>query len=246
MRVRIIGAGKAGKSLGTALVAAGWHLQGYLGHQDDLSNAAYDTDLLVIATPDKSISATASLVEPNSDALVVHLSGALGLTVLQGHPKRAALHPLVSLPSVELGAKRLVGACFALSGDSQATLIVDALKGRVFPLAESARASYHAAAVIASNHLVALLGQVERITTLVDVPFEVMLELAQSTLENVKLLGPADALTGPAARGDTFTIAKHLQALPSSEHATYEALVAEAQCLAKSQQTFRNTQDKLD
>lgn len=246
MRVRIIGAGKAGKSLGTVLESAGWHVRGYLGRKDELSNATADTDVLVIATPDKSIAKVAKLVEPHPEVLVLHLSGAEGLNVLEGHPRRAALHPLVSLPSAELGAQRLVGAWFAMAGDPQAELVVDALKGRVFPLAESARATYHAAAVIASNHLVALLGQVERIAALADVPFEVMLELAQTTLENVKLLGPTNALTGPAARGDTLTIAKHLKALPTSEHATYQALATEAQRLAQGQQILQKAQEKLD
>ena len=49
LSVRIIGGGRAGKSLGTALESAGWELLGYLGRDDDLSTAAVGTNVLVIA-----------------------------------------------------------------------------------------------------------------------------------------------------------------------------------------------------
>ena len=75
------------------------------------------------------------------------------------------------------------------------------------------RAAYHAAACIASNHLVALLGQVERVGATAGVPLEAYLDLVRATVDNVAALGPAAALTGPAARGDGATIDRHLAAL---------------------------------
>lgn len=232
--VRIIGGGRAGQSLGSALASAGWQLFGYLGREDDLSNAAVGTDVLVIATPDDSIEAVAESVRPQESTLVVHLSGALGVGVLKCHPRRATLHPLVSLPSLELGTKRLPGAWFAVAGDSEVEALVATLGGRSFPIADNARTLYHAAAVISSNHLVALLGQAERVAKLAGVPFEVMLNLALDTIDNVRQLGPSAALTGPAARDDEATIARHFEALPRQEHAAYRALLEEAKRLAGS------------
>ena len=234
LSVRIIGGGRAGKSLGTALESAGWELLGYLGRGDDLSGAATRTDVLVIATPDDAIKTVAQSVRCVSTTLVIHLSGALGLDVLKGHPRGAAMHPLVSLPSPDLGSERLRGAWFAVAGDAEVDSLVKALGGRSFPIDENSRPLYHAAAVISSNHLVALLGQAERVAALAGVPLEVMLDLARDTIDNVRRLGPADALTGPAARGDEATITRHLRALPSDERAVYEALVNEAKRLAQS------------
>ena len=144
------------------------------------------------------------------------------------------MHPLVSLPSADLGAERLLGAWFAVAGDAEVDSLVDALGGRSFAITDSARPLYHAAAVISSNHLVALLGQAERVADLAGVPLEVMLDLARDTVDNVRRLGPAAALTGPAARGDEATIARHLKALPPGERAVYETLVNEAKRLAES------------
>ncbi len=234
LSVRIIGGGRAGRSLGTALEAAGWDLRGCLGRGDDLSGAAARTDVLVIATPDDVIETVAKSVRGVDSTLVVHLSGALGLDVLKGHPRSAAMHPLVSLPSPDLGAERLRGAWFAVAGDPEVDSLVKALGGRSFPIDDDSRPLYHAAAVVSSNHLVALLGQAERVAAVAGVPLEVMLDLARDTLDNVRRLGPAAALTGPAARGDDATIARHLKALPAEERAVYEALVNEARRLADS------------
>ena len=79
--------------------------------------------------------------------------------------------------------------------------MVDDLGGRPFEVDDADRAAYHAAAVIASNHLVALLGQAERVAAAAGVPLDAYLDLVRATVENVAELGPAAALTGPAARG---------------------------------------------
>ena len=233
-RIRVIGGGRAGRSLGAALESAGWELRSYLGRGDDLSGAAAHIDVLVIATPDDVIETVSGSVRSVASTLVVHLSGALGLDVLKGHPRCAAMHPLVSLPSRELGAERLRGAWFAVAGDPEVDSLVKALGGRSFPINDDSRPLYHAAAVISSNHLVALLGQAERVAALAGVPLEMLLDLARDTLDNVRCLGPAAALTGPAARGDEATIAHHLMALPADERSLYEALVNEAKRLADS------------
>ena len=74
-----------------------------------------------------------------------------------------AMHPLQTFPSASIGVERLRGAWAAVAGDPQTSELATALGMRPFELPDSERAQYHAAAVVASNHLVALLGQVERL-----------------------------------------------------------------------------------
>ncbi len=122
--------------------------------------------MLVIATPDDAIADVAAAVAPVATTTVVHLSGSLGLDALAPHPRRAAVHPLVPLPNAEVGAARLAsGVTFAVAGAPVARHIVETLGGRVVEVADGDRAAYHAAACIAANHVVALLGQVERVAT---------------------------------------------------------------------------------
>lgn len=229
-RVRIIGPGRAGSSLHNALARARWPVEPLLGRDDDLAGASAGVDLLVIATPDHAVAQVAAAVTPSDAVVVAHLSGALGLLPLGGHPRAAVLHPLVALPDPERGADRLVGAWFGLStdGDPLVEAVVEELRGRIVRVGEGDWARYHAAAVVASNHLVALLGQVERIAASIDVPLEAYLDLARGALADVTDLGPAAALTGPVRRGDLATVQRHLDALPESERLAYQVLAEEA------------------
>jgi predicted short-subunit dehydrogenase-like oxidoreductase (DUF2520 family) len=231
-RVRIVGPGRAGGSLARALAGAGWDVQPLVGRADDVAGAAEGVDLVVLATPDGAIAGVAQAVRPRDGMVVAHLSGAAGLDVLAPHGRRAAVHPLMALPNPEVGARRLPGGWFAVAGDPMAREVVDALGGRAFAVDDADRVVYHAAAVAASNHLVALLGQVERLAAAVGVPFEAYLDLAAATLDNVRHLGPGAALTGPAARGDEDTIRAHVAALPAGERAAYAALADAARRLA--------------
>lgn len=233
VRFRTIGPGRAGRSLATALVRAGWDHVGFLGRGDDLSSAADGVDLVVIATPDSVVAEAAADVEPRPEVVIAHLAGSLGLDVLAGHDRPAALHPLVSLPSPEVGSTRLgSGAWFAVAGDPLVQKAVDDLGGRWFTVADADRATYHGAAAVASNHLVALLGQVARVAERIGVPPEAYLDLARATLDNVASLGPTAALTGPVARGDWDTVARHLAAIPAEERPAYRSLAAAAARLA--------------
>ena len=231
--VRIIGAGRAGTAMANALGEVGWDVQPFPARHGDISDAAAGVDLLVLATPDGVIDEVARAVAPDAEAVVAHLAGSLGIDVLEPHHRRAAIHPLVALPDGAVGAKRLrSGGWFAVAGDEIAWRVVADLGGRPFEVADEKRALYHASAVVASNHLVALLGQAERIAGEAGVPFDALLDLVSSTMANVVELGPAAALTGPAARGDTVTIQRHLEALDETERAAYDVMAREAARLA--------------
>jgi predicted short-subunit dehydrogenase-like oxidoreductase (DUF2520 family) len=215
------------------LSSRGWRVLGFLGRHDDLTWAAHGVDVLVIATPDDTVAPVAALVVPCATTTVMHLSGSLGLDALEPHVRRAALHPLVPLPNAEVGASRLgSGVTFAVAGDPVAERMVESLGGRMVVVADEDRAAYHAAACIAANHVVALLGQVERVAGAVGLDLEAFLPLARAAVEDVAELGPRAALTGPARRGDWATLSRHLDVLPEDERAGYQAGAALATRLA--------------
>jgi predicted short-subunit dehydrogenase-like oxidoreductase (DUF2520 family) len=219
--------------LAHALDGSPWSVVDVLGRNDDVSGATEAVDLVVIATPDAAIVDVARAVRPSVTTVVAHLAGSRGLAELRPHPRRAGMHPLVALPDSVRGAERLrSGIWFATAGDLLISELVAELGGNEFTITEEDRAGYHAAAAIASNHLVALLGQAERVGNAAGVPFEALMALVRATVDNVDELGPAAALTGPAARGDHETINRHRVALADDELAAYDALVAEARRLA--------------
>ncbi|MCC5954353.1 MAG: DUF2520 domain-containing protein [Acidimicrobiia bacterium] len=215
-----------------ALADAGWSSAPAFGRGDDVGAAAEGVDVVVIATPDAAIAEVAAAVRPVDSTVVVHLSGSLGLDVLAPHQRRGSLHPLLPLPSPEVGARRLRGAVFAVAGDPMAARLARSLEGRVVEIDDDARAAYHAAACIASNHLVVLLAQVERVAATAGVPLDAYLDLVRATVENVAELGPEAALTGPAARGDLATLERHRAALDPAERPMYDLLAGGAADLA--------------
>lgn len=198
------------------------------GRGDHLTQAARGVEFLVLAVPDAVVADVADAVAPELDAVVVHLAGALTLDVLAPHQRRASVHPLVALTGGDEGAARLRGAWMAVAGDPAAMQLVDALNGRPFAVADADRVRYHAAAVVASNHVVALLGQVERLAAGCGLALEPFLALTRGAIDDVAAHGPAAALTGPVSRGDWDTVNAHVAALPEDEREAYLALASAA------------------
>ncbi|HET9729728.1 MAG TPA: DUF2520 domain-containing protein [Acidimicrobiia bacterium] len=249
----LIGPGRAGTTISLALVERGWTFTAVAGRAPDaasttaaaaalsartalVSEAARGVALVIIATPDRAIEQAVRTCEPGIEpgALVIHLAGSRGLDVYDEVRARrpgvrfGALHPLQSFPSVNVGLERLEGSWAAVAGDPEVCALAESIGLRPFDLADEARDRYHSAAVIASNHVVALLGQVERIAATCDVPFEAFAPLVRASIENAFALGPVDALTGPVARGDLATVERHLAGLDPAERDAYRALAREA------------------
>jgi len=87
----------------------------------------------------------------------------------------------------------------------------------VFAFDAARKTEYHAASVLASNDLVALLEAALRCYakagfTRADA-LRLMEPLVRETVDNVFRLGPAAALTGPVARGDAAVVARQRAAL---------------------------------
>jgi len=148
------------------------------------------------------------------------------------------------MPAPEAGADRLFGgAWFAIDANTESARkciesVVASLAGRSFVVDAEHRVAYHAAAAIASNHVVALLGSAERVARAAGVPIEAYLELVRATIDNIEDLGVIDALTGPVARGDWETVARHRDAIDPSELALYDALVDAARRVVDSRQSL--------
>ena len=86
---------------------------------------------------------------------------------------------------------------------------------------------------MASNHLVALMGQVQHLAESIGLDLEDFIDLAQQSLDDVRLVGPDAALTGPASRGDLSTIDAHLAAMDEADRSAYVAMANAAFDLAE-------------
>lgn len=250
----LVGPGRAGSSVALALLAHGWRAVAVTGRSVeapstraavarlgcppvDAAEAGRGAALVLVATPDAAIEGIAAAIAPGLEpgALVVHCSGARGLDALapvcatRPDVEIGALHPLQTMAAAE--PDRLAGAWAAVAGPPAVTELALELGLRPFVVPDDRRAAYHAAAALASNHLVALLGQVARVAGTAGVPVDAFWPLVATTIANVEARGAAEALTGPVARGDLETVATHLDAIDPGEHDSYIALALVALAL---------------
>ena len=255
-RIAILGAGAAGAAIGRALRIAGRPVAAVCRRDrtrareaarivgggarafTDPARAAKGADLVIVAARDGEIAGLAQRLARSHavapGALVVHLSGAVPSTALA--PLRAAgartasLHPLQTFAGAE---PDLRGVRWFHEGDARrdCALLVHRLGGRLHPLDPARKALYHAAAVAASNYLVAVEDLAVRLAVGAGVPrreaLQALLPLVRGTVRNLERRGLPDALTGPVARGDAATVRTHreaLRALDPALDAAYAAL----------------------
>jgi len=196
------------------------------------------TDLVLITTPDDAIEQTARRLAElapqkgkTRPGTVLHTSGALSSAVLaplaEAGFHTGSIHPLISVSEPRAGAEALRGAFYCLEGDPSAiriaSQIVGDLGGKSFSIRPENKALYHAAAVMASPHLVALFDLAIEMLAACGLSKkkakEILLPLLETTLNNLKLTDTRRALTGTFARGDLATVKRHLSALSAREFA---------------------------
>lgn len=234
--IAIVGAGRLGNALAHALRAsaaersAAVTVEGPLGRGADGLGA----DVVLLCVPDAEIAAAAAQVAPGP--LIGHCSGATGLEVLAPH-RAFSLHPLMTVTAQ--GAE-FTGVAAAIDASDQDALAVAERLARLVGLepmrvAPEDRALYHAAACVASNFLITLEAASERLAASVGIERRQLVPLVRATVENWAALGGPAALTGPVARGDEATVARHREAV--GEHAPellalFDALVDATRTLA--------------
>lgn len=170
----------------------------------------------------------AQLVPDWNAATVFHASGLHSSALLaplqsQG-AATASLHPIHSFANPEKSLDTFAGSWCTLEGDpaavAQLSQLFSPLQVRLLRIDAEAKPLYHAATAMASNYLVSLMAA--SLVLLEHVGIEeadaraLLGPLASQTATNVFTLGPAQALTGPIARGDGETVARHITAIATA------------------------------
>lgn len=238
-RVSVVGPGRLGGALVTALRVAGLQVTGPHGRGEPAAPA----DAVLLCVPDAEIEA-AALAAAGAAPLIGHTSGATGLDALTAAGGEGfGLHPLQTFVGGE-GLEAFSGVGCAVAGTSPGALaaargLAAALAMRTFELADSDRPAYHAAASIASNFLVTLEHAAEQVAAGAGLKAsearDLLAPLVQSTVGNWAAGGPQRALTGPVARGDGETVERQRAAVAESAPgflALFDAMVERTQALS--------------
>jgi predicted short-subunit dehydrogenase-like oxidoreductase (DUF2520 family) len=185
-------------------------------------------DFTLIATADDAIAGVADALarqgRVRAGEVVFHCSGALGSEILAPLKPCGALlasvHPLRSFAAPEKVIAEFSGTVCAAEGEDEALLrlkpLFAAIGGRSIAIAPEHKLLYHAGAVLACNHLVALLEaallSLEAAGLPRDAAWGALRPLIDGTLANIDARGTRGALTGPLARGDRATVVQEIAA----------------------------------
>lgn len=246
MSISIIGIGRLGGALALALAENGFKIEGLFVRKRQIADKVakktnlkvfsddefeeIQSEIILITTQDAEISNVAAnlAAKLKSKPIVLHTSGSLSSDVLQDLKAIGcavgSLHPLVSISDAFLGKSRFANAFFCIEGDERAVAaaekIVNKLGGKSFSIKTKYKILYHASAVTACGHLVAVIDtaieMLSKCSLNATESKEILLPLIDSTVENLKTQTTAEALTGTFARVDAETFEHHFEILENS------------------------------
>jgi len=239
-RLAFIGAGRLGTALALRLHQLGYPITGIYSRTTTAAqrlaaqvNAPAlstfpDADIVFLTVPDDAIRGIATALAQNPlGGAVVHTSGVHSLEALHPLANIGSFHPVY--PFTEgtrlTGKEAMLIGIEAASPTLQAQLVAlgTALGGHPALIKAGQKARYHAAAVFASNYLVTLfqisMNLMQEAGIAPDLARPALANIMQGNINNLRQLDPAQALTGPIARGDLETINKHLAVLGSNDYA---------------------------
>jgi len=185
-----------------------------------------DSSLVLVATPDDILEDLAVEIAQQLESFQgkeIHFVQFSGIQVSsEFHPLRdlgfhaASLHPLQTVPSVEIGRVSLLRCPWAFEGESRdiCQQLVDDLDGRMIEIESEAKVPYHLAAVFASNLMIALEDMAVDIAQEAGISPEQFVDffgpLIRQTINNFLEKRTAEVISGPVRRKDVRTIEKHI------------------------------------
>lgn len=217
-----------------AVAARSWDSAAALAHRvgaeplESVEDMPTDLDFIIIATSDSAVPEVAEKL-PASNAVVVHTSGSVPLEALSGRHRRAAvLYPFQTF-SKDIWVHLLYVPFFIEASNDDTYRSIKALAEQItsdIRYADSAaRTRIHLAGVLTSNFPIYLMEMAREELAKANLPLSITRQLMEASIEKAYKASPLDALTGPARRGDTETIARQALSIENkADKAAYEAL----------------------
>ena len=242
LRVGVIGPGRVGSVLAQALGRAGHKVVAAAAVSErsrryveerlpgarimEPAQVVEASDLVLLTVPDDALADVAEgLAETGTDlrgTILVHAGGAHGYGVLAPATVAGALplalHPAMTFTGRDEDIDRLADCAFGVTAPEQLRPIAEALVVEMGAepvwIAEDKRTLYHAALAGGANHLVTLVADSAGLLQAAGVPEpgRMLAPMLSAALDNALRLG-IHGLSGPVLRGDSGTVAGHIEQL---------------------------------
>ncbi len=182
---------------------------------------------IIISVSDDAIESIAQKLAESVDNLnnvnAFHTSGILSSEVLnplkENGYRTGSFHPVLSVPDIRTGIRKMPSAVFTCEGKIQKELVVlaERIGGKGIQLTHEQKELVHVSSVFLSNYSISLIAAVKELCKKKGLSEDktrmILKGLSEQAVENGWNKSLSDALTGPIVRGDVKTIKKHLELL---------------------------------
>ena len=254
MVIGFIGCGKVSFSLGKYFSMKGITLSGYYSkfykdakEASEFTNSkAYEnindlvkaSSMIFITTPDDSIHEILQKLS-NLDLInkiICHTSGSLTSSIFidinNSDAFAYSLHPIFTFSDKYNAYKNLQDAYFSIEGPEkhipELKNFIQSLGNKAFVINKDDKALYHLASVTVSNLVLSLINTgcnyLSQCGLSENDALEALFPLIQNNIDNIKVNGFINALTGPIERNDLGTVKNHLASVPICDVELYKNL----------------------
>lgn len=198
---------------------------------DTLENIVTDADIYIFSVKDDALDSLATRMPKGIMGVAVHTSGSAPDNALKGvSPHFGVLYPLQTFSKdIDVDWNDITVFTY---GNSVATLaIIDKVAALLSPhlrhTNDVERGKLHIAAVFACNFANYMWILSDKILQKEGYDLGVFAPLIEETLRKALLSGPDNTQTGPARRGDTEIMCRHIRSLDPEEARVYRLLSEE-------------------
>lgn len=187
-------------------------------------------DLYIIAASDSAVEELSHYI-PYDDTLVVHTSGSLSTKILKGDYRKGVFYPFQTFTKRK--ALRYEEIPFFVEAENKEDedalyKLADKISNEVHRVDSEKRRKVHMSGVWASNFVNHLYYIAQSICEEAEMPFDVLRPLILETANKIQDMEPFEAQTGPAKRGDSIILDKHMELLTDSRQQQLYQLLSDS------------------
>lgn len=176
-----------------------------------------DADIYIVALKDDALlELMPRILLGKENALMVHTSGSLPLSVWGSTLRQGVFYPLQTFSKQRIVDFKDIHIFIESNSSRDYSLLANLaskISNEVCELSSEKRRQLHLAAVFANNFTNHMYALADKLLHQYDLPFSYILPLIEETERKIHTLSPKDAQTGPAVRYDEKIINKHLELL---------------------------------
>ncbi len=199
---------------------------------NDLGNMDIEADLYIISVKDDAIAEVASMMPRPNHGIIVHTSGsAPDNAAACTNAPYGVLYPLQTFSrDTDVDWTNITVFTYAENNNSHAVIdaVASCLSGNIRHIDGKKRATLHIAAIFACNFANYMWTESDRILRQCGCTLSDLSPLLYETLHKALSSSPAEAQTGPARRGDTGLINKHLDMISDCNSRNIYKMVSNA------------------